>query len=267
MSEMNFPVTSREFKLMLNVDRFQDRAAGAAAFWELVEFIVVKKEGGQIIKKQDEEESRITSYLDTPGARLRQHGLILRLREESATKINTNLKYRSPDHYLSALRDVSSPKADENKFEEDILPPHASKYSKSTRVKFKADPAIKSVGDVVALFPGVKSLAIPEETPIETLNGFKAHEVARKIGQFSFGGPEIKAALSFWYLLGVPNELPIVGEFSFDYEAAPTGAGELEQFHPATVDGVNRFYNSLQGHAGWFNFNLTTKTAFALDSI
>lgn len=266
MSQINLPVTSREFKMMLNVDRFQDRAAGAAAFWKLVTFIFVTKEGGKVIKEQEEEETRVTSYLDTPGAALRQHGLILRLRRESATKFNANLKHRSPDRYLSAARDVSSPQADENKFEEDVLPPHSAKFSKSTRVKFKADPAIKSIGDVVALFPGVRSLAIPEQTPVVTAGGFEAREVVRKIGQLSFGGPEVKAALSFWYLLGEQGELPIVGEFSFDYDAEQTKPGELEQFHPATVDGVSRFFNSLQAHAGWFNPNLTTKTAFALES-
>ena len=267
MSQINLPLTSREFKMMLNVDRFQDRVAGAAAFWKLVTFIAVKKEGGQIVKEQNEEETRVTSYLDTPGAALRQHGLILRLRKESATKFNANLKYRSPDRYLSAARDVSSPQADENKFEEDVLPPHSAQLSKSTRVKFKADPAIKSISDVVALFPGVKPLAIPDETPVVTAGGFEAQEVVRKIGQLSFGGPAVKAALSFWYLLGEPGELPMVGEFSFDYEAEQTGPGELEQFHPETVEGVNRFFNSLQAHAGWFNPNLTTKTAFVLDSL
>ena len=65
MSQPNLAVTSREFKLMLNADRFQDRAAGAAAFWKLVEFIVEKKEGGRIIKRQDEEDAqRLKNWLD-----------------------------------------------------------------------------------------------------------------------------------------------------------------------------------------------------------
>ena len=182
MSQANLPITSREFKLMLKVDPFRDRASGAAAFWKLVEFVVEKKEGGRIVKRQQDEERRVTSYLDTPGARLRHHGLILRLREETPTKFNINLKYRSPDRYLAATQEVSSPQAGENKFEEDILPPHSSKFSKSTRVKFQSSPEIRSMADVAALFPGVSALGIPEETPVETLNGFKAQEVARKSG-------------------------------------------------------------------------------------
>ena len=59
----------------------------------------------------------------------------------------------------------------------------------------------------------------------------------------------------------------MVGEFSFDYGATPTTAGSLEQFHAATVEGVNRLFNSTQGRASWFNTSLATKTAFALDSV
>jgi hypothetical protein len=265
MSQANQPVTSREFKLMLNGDRFKERAAGAEAFWNLVKFLV-HKEGGDILPEEVEEERRRTSYLDTSGARFRQLGFTLRRREESATKFNLNLKYRSPDRYLSSAQDVSSPKADETKFEEDVLPPYSSKYSKSTRVKFKSDPAVKSVGDVTALFPGLKAFAIPEDTPVGVVNDFTAHEVVLKVGKFSFGGgPEVKAALSFWYLLGEEVELPMVGEFSFDYEAPKAGPGELEQFPFATVDGVSRLFAALQGQTGWFNFNLTTKTAFAVE--
>ena len=44
MSTANLPVTSREYKLMLNVDRFSNRTEGAEAFFRLIEFLI-KKEG------------------------------------------------------------------------------------------------------------------------------------------------------------------------------------------------------------------------------
>ncbi|HEX8500536.1 MAG TPA: CYTH domain-containing protein [Pyrinomonadaceae bacterium] len=269
MSQTNIPVTSREFKLMLNVDRFQNRAAGAEAFWRLAAFIVEKKERGRADKKQPfKEERRVTSYLDTPGGLLRQHGLSLRQRREGA-KFNLTLKHRGADRYLSAARDVFSSREARNEFEEDVLPPHSVKFSKSSRVKFTADPAVRTVGDVVAIFPGVGRLGIPADTPVEVVNDFEAQEVEVELGGFTFGdgGPEVEASLSFWYLLGEDGELPMVGEFSFTYGAEETAEGELEQFHPETVDGADRFFNSLQAHAGWFNFSLTTKTAFPLDSI
>jgi hypothetical protein len=60
MSETNFPVTSREYKLMLNTDRFKDRAQGSKVFLELIDFLITK-EGGTVIERQDKEERRRTS--------------------------------------------------------------------------------------------------------------------------------------------------------------------------------------------------------------
>ena len=38
MMTLNRPVTSREYKLMLNIDHFRDRDQGVQDFWELVKF-------------------------------------------------------------------------------------------------------------------------------------------------------------------------------------------------------------------------------------
>ena len=43
----NRPVTSREYKLMLNTDRFQDRGRGTEVFFDLLTFLI-NKEGGTI---------------------------------------------------------------------------------------------------------------------------------------------------------------------------------------------------------------------------
>ncbi len=57
------------------------------------------------------------------------------------------------------------------------------------------------------------------DTPIHKVNGFEAHEIARWVGQLKFDkDPIVKACLSFWYLLGSENELPLIVEFSFDYD-------------------------------------------------
>jgi len=40
-------ITSREYKLILNSDRFQDREKGCQEFWRLVEFLI-KGEGGVV---------------------------------------------------------------------------------------------------------------------------------------------------------------------------------------------------------------------------
>jgi hypothetical protein len=40
MTPTNCPITSREYKLMLNTERFRDRQAGADLYWKLLAFLV-----------------------------------------------------------------------------------------------------------------------------------------------------------------------------------------------------------------------------------
>ena len=93
MKTLNHPVTSREYKVMLNSHRFKDKNQGAEEFLQLIAFLI-EKEGGVVIDRQNkEEERRQTSYLDTPQFALSQNGFALRLREE-ANGFRINLKYR-----------------------------------------------------------------------------------------------------------------------------------------------------------------------------
>lgn len=269
MADKNKPVVSREYKLMLNADRFLDRAQGSAAFQRLVGFLVAQQEG-TTSGTEDGEITRRTSFLDTRDLSLHRNGFALRLREESDGTAAVNLKCRFGDRYLSAARDVSSTQPDKPKFEEDIVPPFVSKFSNSNTVEMDAAPDLSSIDQVVALFPGLAKCEIPSGTAIETINGFKAHEVVRKVGTIKFGGvTKSEPSLSFWYLLGGDLEFPLIVEFSFDYKMIkvnPPVPGQLEQYEPAAVEGAGRLFQELQKHTGWLNPNATTKTAFAIDA-
>src|SRR5215204_1777898 len=271
MDISNRPVTSREYKLMLNMDRFKDREQASQEFLSLLEFLV-EKEGGTIVEKQNEEERRYISYLDTPEGALHQQGFALRLREEAddEEEFQLNLKYRASDRYISAAQDLSSPQEGKTKFEEDILPPFISKFSHSTSIETDADPELGSMQKVMDLFPGLRKLDIDENIPVETVNDFEVLEVVRKLCKLKFGdAPIIKASLSFWYLTGEEDEWPLVGEFSFDYDVPDSGADEdeLETYPPQVVEGANRLFNALQKQEGWISFSTTTKTAFALEGL
>jgi len=141
MDISNRPVTSREYKLMLNVDRFKDREQASQEFLSLLDFLVKKERGSAVEEQNDEEqneeERRQTSYLDTPEGALHQQGFALRLREEDDDEegFQINLKYRASDRYISAAQDLSSPQKGKTKFEEDILPPFISKFSHSTSIE------------------------------------------------------------------------------------------------------------------------------------
>lgn len=269
MKAFNYPVTSREYKLMLNTDRFKDLEHGSKVFMNLIE-LLVHKEGGTV-ELTDKEEKRATSYLDTPELALRQLGYSLRLRKD-AKSFQINLKYRSSDRYLAANQDLSSShpdkKAVSHKFEEDILPPFVSKFSHSASIKFDKHPDIKTVQQLVALFPGLEKLPLDADDAIRTINNFEAHEVVRKLCKFRFDDSiDLKACLSFWYLQENTEDWPLVGEFSFDYDQPEDAIknGELESYPSAVVTGANRFFVALQSQTGWINFNTTTKTAFALE--
>lgn len=273
MNSSNYPVTSREYKLMLNTDRFKDREKGCQVFLNLIEFLIQKEDG--VIEeagKDINEEKRHTSYLDTPELALRQHGYSLRLRREDGTEggFQITLKYRASDRYIAANQDLSSTQKSKHKFEEDILPPFVSKFSQSVSIKFSKKPDLTSMQQIVALFPGLKKLLIDEKTPIKTINEFEAFEVVRKLCKFHFTkSTDIKASLSFWYLTEEMNDWPLVGEFSFDYDMPDDEINEekLEKYPAQVVEGTNRFFSALQSQVGWINFNATTKTAFALEAL
>ncbi len=263
MKTINHPVTSREYKVMLNSHRFKDKNQGAEEFLQLIAFLI-EKEGGSVIDRQNKEERRQTSYLDTPQFALRQKGFALRLREET-DRFQINLKYRDADRYISASKDLSSSSKGKIKFEEDILPPFTSKFSHSNSIESAEKPQLGVMKEATALFPGLKELDIDENTPVTTANNFKALEVTRKLCKFQFEETEIlKASLSFWYLLN-DTHWPLVAEFSFDYDATTKDEGELESYSPGVVAGASALFRSVQNQVGWLDLTTTTKTAFALE--
>jgi hypothetical protein len=304
MSRSNRPVTSREYKLPLNPDRFVDRVGGATRFRDLLQFIL-EKEFGASCEPQDEEKRRTTWYLDTPGMDLERNGYILRVRDEQgeSPRFKIMLKYRHGDRYLSARQQIKGGdkfdvKKKDKKFEEDIIPPFVSKFSRSVAIRSDKEPAPATLAEAAEYYPILEELAkkrVPLQTPILRANNFTAHEVMRYIGRFMLNGavvpplpiaaaddphalgasgsddrdPTLKACLNFWYLLPEnPHDLPLVAEFSFSYDALDPGADEgpaaVEEFAADQVEGAETLYTALQEQAGWLLARSTTKTDFAL---
>jgi hypothetical protein len=277
MPPANLPLTSREYKLMLDTSRFHDRAGGSGELLALARFIV-EKEGGAyveqgVIDEDKGEKTRRTWYLDTPEKAFGSQGFILRVRREKEKEFALNLKFRGADRYLSASADVSYAPAGaktESKFEEDVLPPFVCRFSRSTSVKkLEKEPAPENVDGAAALFPGLGALGIAGKAPVGVTDGFRAHEVVRKTGGFRFGdGPVIKMSQSFWYLREAMDGYPMVAELSYDYDAPEIDALEadptrLETFPLATVRGAHAVFRSLQLQSAWLDPAGTTKSAFA----
>lgn len=264
---MNLPVTSREYKLMLNTDRFKNRDEGAQIFFNLIK-LLIEKEGGTP-ELQGDVERRKTSYLDTQELALHQNGYALRLREEG-DRFQIKLKYRDSDRYVSAAQVLSGPAGSKEEFEEDILPPFISKFSHSCAIDTTGRPDLSDMKKVVSLFPGLAGLGIDMDSGVKTVNNFTALEVVFKFCKFRFTDPlKLKASLSFWYQAEESN-WPMVAEFSIAYEEKkPDGApsDRLEAYPSPVAEKANRFFSALQRQTGWVDFNSTTKTAFALETL
>ena len=176
-----------------------------------------------------------------------------------------NLKYRGSDRYISAAQDLMASQKGKIKFEEDILPPFVSKFSHSNSVDTDKRPQVTTIKDVTSLFPGIAGLGIDEDTPVKTANDFRAIEVVRKLCKFQFENTEpIKASLSFWYLVD-DTDWPLVGEFSFECDAAKNDESVLEKYPLKVAEGAKGFFSALQNQTGWLDFTTTTKTGFALE--
>lgn len=264
---MSKHITSREYKLMLNADRFQDREEGIKAFWDVVRYIVKKTRGANEAKTQSLEKpakERLTWYMDTPGKDFNAAGWVLRKREEEKNgkkEFKNTLKYRSPDRFISDSKDLSvNAKKSKTKFEEDLLPSFSSKFSHSTSFEADKDEPIKNVGDVAKLFPGIKELDLADDVKIRKVNGFTAREVVYHIGNFKVGDDKIKVncCVSFWYLKGKNDMYPLAAEFSFDYDRDENAGFPLHVCKAAKY-----IFLTLQKQGGWVDLGGTTKTAFA----
>ena len=109
------------------------------------------------------------------------------------------LKYRHGDRYLSARQQIKGGerfdvKKKDKKFEEDIIPPFVSKFSRSVAIRDDKEPAPKTLAEAAEYFPILKELAkkgVLLQTPIVRANNFTAHEVMRYIGRFMLNGKEV----------------------------------------------------------------------------
>jgi hypothetical protein len=258
-------ITSREYKLILAADRFGDRMFGSDALQELA-VLLLEKHGARV-KTQSAEETRRTWYLDTSDFGLRRAGYVLRIRyEDEDKKYKIALKHRTRDRLLAGDADVSSsaPK-DKPKFEEDLLPPFRSIFSRSNSFKDGKLPDLGTVKDAEALFPGLEKLDLPGKAELKKVNGFEALEVFRRLAKAEFDkNTKIWIGLSFWYPQGsrTDSQWPLIAECAYDFDAGKKGGFDLK-----TVRGANGFFKSLQNQPGWLNLTGTTKTRFAYEGM
>jgi hypothetical protein len=265
---VNLPVTSREYKILLNSNRFTNSSNGVEQFIEFIQKQTVRL-GGEFIDYR-ESLKRKTWYLDTNDAKLKKHGYILRIRddEDSKKRFKITLKYRNPDRYIAASEALTiiSPNKSKYKFEEDILPPFKSNYSCSSVVSKNQLPELGKIKKLLKLFPNLEKLEVDEDARIFSPNKFKAYETTYWIGAINFGDNiPVKCCLNFWHKAAGRKGLPLVAEFSFDYDSNQTQDNDsLEKYCESTVKSSAGLFKKIQKDLYWYNSTSSaTKTHLA----
>ena len=259
-------VVSREYKLMLQAAKFagpeQHLLAVAHEVWEeLVGAIapfVVRADGAlDTISKE-----RLVSFLDTQARHLWASGYVLRLRRTlEGSRPEVTLKFRHPDRYVAASRQMKSRIRATVKFEEDIKAPFVSLYGFSTSGRVGRDDVPKTLNAAHALFPDLaKRLGKSDgNLKLRTVNKFTVREIVITGPILTIGTKprvEIECALIVWYSHQDKPNAPVAVEFSFRY-------GNTSGRYSGKV--ARRAYNifdALQHNlTEWLDPNSSTKTA------
>lgn len=254
---------------MLKPSRFRDTQKGIDEIFEIIDSKIGDDE--KFVKDVKEKNRRKTWYLDTVEHSLNERNkFLLRIREEEGTGgFDTTFKCRHPDRYLSASYDLSSPKNNlRTKFEEDISTPFISKFSLSASFQESKMPDLDNLKDLRQIFPNLSITDIPENEPLKKVNDFEPNEISYKIGTLEFTEKKsVNLYLNLWYSsTGDGSSLPLIVEFTFDYEAKKQSEGDgtlLEEFPHSLVRRTSNFYHLLQDKKIADLDTSKTKTEFA----
>lgn len=222
-------VTSREFKLLVNPEIFENRNTGYQDIWDCI--TSVANDMGVTVRQDTspyQEEEGEVSYLDTQTNELYKQNYIFRKRiqyENGKPKSNCEfmLKYRSNDLNQAIASNVSSShqfKAKE-KLEQDVnmdgsrIGSLKDIFSHSNSIKIQA-PVENSITDYAVIFPGIVDLSTDSKALLLPVNHITVHEYNISPGSLEFSsGLMAKIEISIWYIAG--RKLPIIGEISFSY--------------------------------------------------
>ena len=268
---MSQKVISREYKIMLNKERFigseADLLKRAKEFWDsfkdATEGVVL--DTSKSLKEI--EKRRTVRFYDTPDRRLRASDYVFRERVDDANgKREVVLKFRHPDRYVAEDRnmDAADVRKGKSKFEEDIKPPFIKLYSFSTKQKIDDDKRLNKLNDPGCLFPDLKKrmLSYRGDDPLMLVGDFTARELVITGAGLQIGkNPKVEAecALVVWYNADCKESRPVVAEFSFKYK----GKDEKEEYDGATAKRAYEVFRALEAMpVEWIDSMGPTKTAF-----
>ena len=261
-------VGSREYKIMLKAGRFAGDEAkllrAAQQFWR----DGVKAFGPAVLftagNLDQVKSQRLIRFYDTSSQHLNRNAYIFRERAALDGKTReVTLKFRHPDRYIAADRDMSAENGKaKTKFEEDIKPAFQQLYSFSTTQLILPDRKIGRIKDVLKLYPGLRNsmTGFTDDEALAIVDGFTAREVVIGGAAMQLGKKHNVSSgcvLVIWYDQDGHAETPVVAEFSFKY------GDNGETYGGGTVRRAYEMFQLLQTRLGeWTDKDSMTKTAF-----
>lgn len=267
----------REFKILLKASDFSDDlAVEVEDYWKLARrvatqlLIHVRRGREETVAKE-----RDVVFLDTPGCDLYRNSFMLRVRRpyvdgKPGERYELTLKFRDSNIGRAALVDVNPARgiAGRVKFKEEILLAHSelggmrSIFSHTCQLPSETGPIHKTIGDYVAMFPGLSVLGLKPSTKIAPASPVAVEEVLFDLGELGFKGAKMaKVNMAVWRLRDTKKIM--IGEFAYETHFRHYG-----RLHPIPKLRSERLYRLLQRETGAWVELANTKTAmyYALSS-
>lgn len=294
---MRHELDAREYKLLLNPDRFKEAPGEIVAgiFWEknlkpLIGARLAPRDGGEPRHEGrfTERTERVVRFWDTPDCTLTRADLALRERlaidaeGNSATRPEITLKLRMADLFVVAAVDLPGGSGARTSFEEDIGPLEVddpqpgtrsivmpkrqsirSRFARSTTQVTEWSTSERSLAGLNLLFPTLHEILETSDTPVMTntasTSGPNIRELVFRGARVKLGAEIIgKFALTLWYF-GAEHSTPTVAEISFK---CATLAGNMPG--KAARRALALFVGMQSELDGWVNSEHSSKTALAL---
>ena len=245
-----------EFKVMLKNSQFTSRNSGIKDFKKaIIQKLKV------IFNKDENEKSRIVTYLDTKNCHLKNNNFILRkrftLKNNVPDRLKVTLKFRGTDIDIVSKKTFEakpSSNLTQSKFEADIVKDSSLpsmiqyKFSHSANIELGK---FKNISQLMSLYPVLGELETdgdPKNIKLKPVNKFAAFETLVELGTVTVAEQECDASFSFWYKTR-EKSYPIVAEFSYVCEK--------------NTDEAHQLYRTILGLDDWVRVKAKTKTAIA----
>lgn len=261
-------ITHREYKLLLQADRFRLKK-------QVIEFndllATLAKRFGVRYDEFEAIDSQIrqVQFFDTPEQDFRNNRVILRLRQDQTSgwpdeTWEVTFKRRTPDYQEAIDFNVGSTTTlhEKRKFKEELVRgPELGTIRRIFSNNNVAQSPIKSftapMSRLIDIFPSLKALNVDGAKTVAAVNHAKVFEIEAKLGNLVFGKDAVApAGLAVWMRPTIDAFNVLVAEFGYSYHVLGSDAK-----HQEAHEAADTFFKEIQEPLKDWLFEGSTKTA------